>query len=181
MRNFALQRRLILVGLALLFAADVALAYFTVRLSGSREERERQLATQTRQVALVRADIARSAEIRKTRPEVLKRLDEFEAALLPGSQGYSLVNKELDQYAKDSHVDKGGLHFKETEESAHNLTALEISLDVSGEYNQIVQFLNRLQRSKSVYIVDGLAVESGAGTVGLVKVNLHLRTYFRKA
>ena len=58
-----------------------------------------------------------------------------------------------------------------------------MEVTVSGDYNGIVQFLNKLQRSKSVYIVDGLEVETqnGPGVVGALKVNLHLRTYFRKA
>jgi hypothetical protein len=60
---------------------------------------------------------------------------------------------------------------------------LFMDASVSGDYNGIVNFLNRLQRSKNVYIVDSLAVdtaESGRGPNGL-KISLHLRTYFRKA
>jgi Tfp pilus assembly protein PilO len=184
MRNFPLRRNLIVAGLGLLFAADVTLAYLTVRMSASREGRQQALATETLRLRLVTADVNRASEIRKSIPDVLKRLDEFENSLLPTSKGYSVVTKELDQFAKETHVVVDGVKFHEQAVTGRNLTELGMEVVVNGEYNGIVQFLNKLQRSKSVYIVDGLAVETantGQGPVGTLKVNLHLRTYFRKA
>ena len=184
MRDFVLQRKLIIGGLALLLLADVAFAYFAVRLSGSREERQQALATQARQVALVRADVKRASEIRQKTPEILKDLDGFESSLLPITKGYSVVTQETDQFAKDSHVTLEDVKFHEKEVTGQrNLTELAIEVAISGDYNGVVQFLNHIQRSKSVYIVDGLEVETqnGQGPVGALKINLHLRTYFRKA
>jgi hypothetical protein len=54
---------------------------------------------------------------------------------------------------------------------------------VAGDYNGVVRFVNQLQRSKNVYIVDALQLESdtsGQGPANLLKISLHLRTYFRK-
>ena len=184
MRNFALQRKLIIAGLALLLLADVAFAYFALRLSGSREERQQALASQARQVALVRADVKRASEIRQKTPEILKDLDGFESSLLPITKGYSVVTQETDQYAKESHVILDDVKFHEKEVVGQsNLTELTVEVAVSGDYNGVVQYLNHLQRAKSVYIVDGLEVETqnGQGPVGALRINLHLRTYFRKA
>ena len=187
MRNFALQRKLIIGGLALLLLADVAFAYFALRLSGSREERQQALASQARQVALVRADVKRASEIRQKTPEILKDLDGFESSLLPITKGYSVVTQETDQYAKESHVVLEDVKFHEKHEKEvtgqGNLTELTVEVSITGDYNGVVQFLNHLQRSKSVYIVDGLELETqnGQGPVGALKINLHLRTYFRKA
>jgi hypothetical protein len=47
-----------------------------------------------------------------------------------------------------------------------------------------VRFINHLQRSKNVYIVDSLQLETdstGQGPANLLRINLRLRTYFRKA
>jgi len=184
MRNFPLQRNLILAGLGLLFAVVATLAYLTVRMSGSREQRQEALATESLRLRLVTADVNRASEIRKNIPDVLKRLDEFENSLLPASKGYSVVTKELDDFAKETHIEKDGVKFHEQAVTGHNLTELGLEVVVNGEYNGIVQFLNKLQRSRSVYIVDGLAVESAntpQGPVGALKVTLHMRTYFRKA
>jgi type IV pilus assembly protein PilO len=180
MRNFPLRRNLILAGLAVLFAADVALAYFTLQLSGSQEQREQALVSESFRIARVKDDVDRAADIRKGLPDKLKRLDDFEISLLPMSKGYSVVTKELDQFSKDTHVLLDDVKFHEKEVSGRNLTELGMEVVVNGDYNGIVLFLNKLQRSKSVYIVDGLAVEPSSTGQGL-KVNLHLRTYFRKA
>jgi Tfp pilus assembly protein PilO len=184
MRDFALQRKLIIGGLALLLLADGAFAYFIVRLSGSRDQRQQALTMQARQVALVRADVKRATDIRQKTPEILKNLDDFENSLLPINKGYSVVTQETDQYAKESHVILDDVKFHEKEVAGqHNLTELTIEVAISGDYNGVVQFLNCLQRSKSVYIVDGLEVgtQNGQGPVGALRINLHLRTYFRKA
>jgi Type II secretion system (T2SS), protein M subtype b len=184
MRDFAVQKKLILAGLAILLVADVTFEYLTMRLSGSREDRGRVLLNEGRQVAIVRADVKRASEIREKTPELIKQLDEFEGSLLPASKGYSVVTQETDQYAKESHVLLENVRFKEDELKGRNLTELKAEMSVSGDYGSIVQFLNRLQRSKSVYIVDGLDLDvqnPGQGPVGSLKVNLHLRTYFRKA
>jgi len=184
MQNFPLRRNLILTGLALLFAADVTLAYLTVHLSSSREDRQRALAAGTFQLARVRDDVERATKIQKEMPDDLKLLDNFENSLLPSAKGYSVVTRELDQFAKETHVLLDDVKFHEKEVSGRNLSELGMEVVVNGEYNSIVEFLNKLQRSKSVYIVDGLAVETsntGQGPVGALKVNLHLRTYFRKS
>ena len=184
MQNFPLRRNLILTGLALLFAADVTLAYLTVHLSSSREDRQRALAAGTFQLARVRDDVERATKIQKEMPDDLKLLDNFENSLLPSAKGYSVVTRELDQFAKETHVLLDDVKFHEKEVSGRNLSELGMEVLVNGEYNSIVEFLNKLQRSKSVYIVDGLAVETsntGQGPVGALKVNLHLRTYFRKS
>jgi Tfp pilus assembly protein PilO len=181
MRDFRLQRIVILAGLGLLFAAVAILGYLTVRMSGSREQRQAALAMETLRLKLVTADVNRAADIRKNIPETLKRLDNFENSLLPSSKGYSVVTKELDDFERESHVVRDGVKFHEDAVAGHNLTVLGMELGVNGDYNGIVQFLNRLQRSSTVYIVDGLDVESaGQGPVGALKVTLHLRTYFRK-
>lgn len=183
MRNFALHRKLIIGGLVLLFLADVSLAYFTVRLSGSREGRQQALTAQARQLALVKADVKRATEIREKTPDVLKALDQFEGSLLPASKGYSIVTQELDEFAKDARVLKDDVTFHEKDVTGRDLTELEMQVSINGDYNGIIKFLNKLQRSKSVYIIDGLQVapqNTGQGPVGALKVSLHLRTYFRK-
>ena len=184
MQKFPLRRNVILTVLALLFAADVTLAYLTVHMSSSREDRQRALAAGTFQLARVKDDVDRATKIQKEMPDDLKLLDNFENSLLPSAKGYSVVTRELDQFGKETHVALDDVKFHEKEVTGrNNLTELGMEVVVNGEYSSIVQFLNKLQRTKSVYIVDGLAVEtsnSGQGPVGALKVTLHLRTYFRK-
>ena len=189
MRDFQLKKRLIIAGLAILLLADATLFYFNSKLLAPQENRQQVLAAQTRQLALVKADIERASRIRATIPDALKQFDQFEASLLSASKGYSVISQEMQDYAHDTHLIVDDMKFREKEISQkelsqRNLTELTIDSSVTGDYNGIVGFLNHLQRSKNVYIVDSLALDSetsGQGPVGSLRVTLHVRTYFRKA
>ena len=184
MRDFVMQKRLILAGLAALLLADGTLAYFSMKMAVPRDTREKMLAAESRQVALVKADVDRAKKIQQNLPDVLKKFDNFESTLLPASKANSVLIQEMDDYAKDAHVIMDDVKLREKEVTGRNLAEVSIDASVNGDYNGIVVFLNHLQRSKNVYIVDELAVDSqnlSQGPPGSLKVNLHLRTYFRKA
>jgi hypothetical protein len=184
MRNFAAQKKLIIGGLIALLLADGALAYFSMKTSVPRDMREQSLTAQTREVALIKADIERAKKIQQAMPETLKKFEEFEGTLLPAAKGYSVISQEMDEYAKDARVIVEDVKFHEKEVAGRSLSEVVVESTVSGDYNGIVIYLNRLQRSKNVYIVDELAVDSqnqSQGPPGTLRVNLHLRTYFRKA
>jgi Tfp pilus assembly protein PilO len=182
--DFRTKKRLIIAGLVVLLLADAALVYFNSNLSSPASARQQTLKNEARQLALVKADIERAAKIRATIPDILKKFDQFEATLLPASKGYSVLSQEMDEYARDSHLIVESTQFHPKEVSGRNLTELTMDADVTGDYNGIVTFLNRLQRSKNVYIVDSLAVDTSSSEgrpTGTLKVALHMRTYFRKA
>jgi len=184
MRNFDLERKLILGGLAILLLADVGFAYFNSRLSAAREvPAEQTLGAQARQVALMKADIQKASLIRKGVPAVTKEFDQFESSLPAATNGYSVISQEIDDIAKDTHVVIEDTKFHEKDLVGRSLSEVEFESTVSGDYPGIVRFLNKLQRSKNAYIVDSLQLDSAnAGqTPGApLKVGLHLRTYFRK-
>ncbi|MGB9431260.1 MAG: type 4a pilus biogenesis protein PilO [Candidatus Acidiferrum sp.] len=182
MGDFKTRKQVIVACLAILLLADAGLIYFNFRLSSPANDRQQILLTQTRQLALVKADVERASKIRETIPEILKKFDQFESTLLPASQGYSVILEEMDQYAHDTHLIVEGVKYNHKDVTGRNLTELSLDASVSGDYDGIVNFLNHLQRSKNVYIVDSLAVDTLAsehGPAGALRVSLHLRTYFR--
>jgi hypothetical protein len=184
MADFQTKRRFIMGGLALLVLADLALVYFNNKLSAPGNERQQELTLKTRQLALVKADVERAAKIRGTIPEILSKFDQFESTLQPASKGYSVISQEFDQYARDTHLLVDGVQLHAKDLTGRGLTEVSFDATVSGDYNGIVTFLNHLQRSKNVYIVDSLAVDtadSSHGPAGSLRVGLHLHTYFRKA
>jgi type IV pilus assembly protein PilO len=60
-----------------------------------------------------------------------------------------------------------------------NLQRVEIDVDVSGDYQQLVRFINSLERSKTFFIVDDL--ELAGEQSGTVKLRIKLETYLRTA
>jgi hypothetical protein len=184
MRNFQVKKQLIIAGLAVLLLADGALMYFNSQLSAPQQTRQQVLSSQSLLLAHMKEDIRRASNIREKVPDVLKKFDQFEGTLLPSSKGYSAILQEMDEYAHDTHLIAGGVTYHEKEVPGRNLTELTLDSSVSGDYSGIVKFLNHLQRSNNVYIVDSLAVDmdtSVPGQVGALRVSLHMRTYFRKA
>jgi len=184
MADFRTTRTVVIAGLAALLVGDGVFMYFNSKLSAPDNGRQEVLVTRSRQLALVKADVERAARIKSTIPDILKRFDQFEDSLLPASKGNSVVSAELDQYAKDTHLVVENVQIHPKDVPGRDLTELTMEASVTGDYTGIVEFLNRLQRSKNVYIVDALAVDAaqpGQGPAGALKVSLHLRTYFRKA
>jgi hypothetical protein len=185
MDGFELKKKFIMAALAGLLVADAALAFLNLRLSGPRGNREAELTTRTREIGLVKADIKRVTEIKKNIPVTLETFNNFEAnTLLPAAKGYSVIAQEMDQFARESHLALDGVRYHEKDVPGRDWTELKMEAIVSGDYSGVVHFLNHLQRAKNVYIVDDLGVETDASNKGPgapLRINLHLRTYFRKA
>jgi len=182
-RDFRLQKRLIIAALVLLIAADVALAAYSWRMGSSSREQQ-ALIEQTRELKLSQADVERAKGIKNSMPSIQADCDRFEHLLFPASTGYSSVTSDLDAIARKSAAQVQDLGFKQSEITARGLTAVEITATVSGNYSSVVHFVNGLQRSDSVYILEGLSIGGDSvspGPAAVVKVTLHLQTYFRTA
>jgi Tfp pilus assembly protein PilO len=183
-RDFKLQKRLIIAALALLLAADVALAAYTWQ-SGSTPRNEKQdLADQTRQLEVLKADVKRAQGIQNRMPAIQADCDRFERSLFSASTGYSSATADLDGIAQKAGAQVQDLAFKQQEISTRGLTNVEITATINGTYSSIVRFVNGLQRSDNLYILEGLSLKGenqNPGANSQIKVNLHLQTYFRTA
>src|SRR5258708_20244543 len=94
-RDFTLRKRMILAGVILLVLTDVALAAYSWQLSSAPRAPQQQLAVETKQHDLLKADIKRAQDIRDNIPAIQKDCDHFEQSLFPASAGYSAVRPEL--------------------------------------------------------------------------------------
>ena len=183
-RDFTLRKRIILAGVILLVLADVALAAYSWHLSSAPHVPRQQLAVETKQHDLLKADIKRAQAIRDNIPAIQKDCDRFEQSLFPASSGYSAVRSELGSIARKSGIQLEDLSFKRTEIANRGMTEVAVDATVTGDYKSVIGFLNGLQRSASLYAVDALTLASekaNQGSASAIKVALHLKTYFRTA
>jgi Tfp pilus assembly protein PilO len=183
-RDFALRKPIILGGVILLVLADIALAAYSWELSSAPHAPEQQLAVETIQHDLLRADIKRAQAIRDNIPAIQKDCDHFEHSLLPASSGYSAVRSELGAIARKSGIQLEDQAFKQAEISNRGITEVAIDATVNGDYKSVIAFLNGLQRSANLYEVDSLTLASenaNQASTNVIKVALHLKTYFRTA
>jgi Tfp pilus assembly protein PilO len=183
-RDFTLQRRAILGALILLLLADVALAAYSWKLASTPRTLQQDYVQQLKQLDLLRADIKRAQEIKLNVPAIEKNWDRFEQSFPPASVGYSTVSSELGAVAKKAGVQIESVGFKPKEIPNRGLTEIAVDVDVSGDYAGVVRFVNGLQRSDRLYALDSLALANQAanqGSSNVIKVALHLKTYFRTA
>jgi hypothetical protein len=181
-RDFTRRRRAILGVVILLVLADVALAAYSWQLASTPHTPQQLLALEMRQHDLLRADIKRAQEIRDKMPAIQKDCDQFERSLFPATTGYSSVTAELGDTANKAGIHLADLTFKQTDIANRGLKEVLMDATVSGDYKHVIQFLNGMQRSKNLYEVDGLSLASETSTqtpTGVIKVTLHLKTYFR--
>lgn len=180
-RDFTVRKRIILSGVALLVIADVALAKYSWDLSSAPQVLEQ---AEVIQRDLLRADVKRAQGIRDNIPATQKDCDRFERSLFPASSGYSAVRAELGAIARKSGSRLENIAFKQTDIASRGMTEVAIDATVNGDYKSVIGFLNGLQRSASLFAVDSLTLApetANQASANVIKVALHLKTYFRNA
>jgi type IV pilus assembly protein PilO len=182
-RDFKIKKRVIILSLVLLIAADVALGAYAWNLS-SAQAAQQELTLMMRNRDLLKKDIQRAHEIQGHIPAIQKDCDAFEQSLFPETTGYSTVSAELGTLASQSGLRLDSRNLKPKAVKGHELTELTIDAQVTGDYRGVVRFLNALQRSKNFYAVEGLSARSSSraqGPKGALQVTVHIKTYFRAA
>ena len=182
--DFALRKRIILVAVVLLVLADVGLAAYSWELASAPHAPNEEFAAQAKLHSLLKQSIDNAQKIRDNIPAIQKDCDHFEQSLSPASSGYSAVRTELGAVARKSGIQLADLSFKQTEIPNRGMTEVAVDATVNGNYKNVIGFLNGLQRSANLYEVDALTLGSENAnqvSANIIKVALHLKTYFRTA
>jgi len=183
-RDFTLRKHVILVVLGVLLAADAGLALYSWQLASSPHTPQAEFDEQNLQLKVLRGGIKSAQSIKDDMPATRKDCEKFEHSLLPESTGYSLVTAELDEIAKKAGLQIVSRAFKQKEVENRGMAEVSLDATVNGDYGSVVKFVNGLQRSQSLYIIDSLALASDTqnrAAAGAIRVELRLRTYFRDA
>jgi hypothetical protein len=180
-RDFKFERRAIIGGLAVLILADLGLGYYSWRISNSPTAPPQRLAEETLRLKSLRADIDYAEKIATNFPKTVKDCDKFERELPAASSASSSISAELGEVSKKAGVQVQGITFKDREITGRNITERNMDATISGNYANVVKFLNGLQRSPNYYVVDSLELGSEPTTPNLIRVSVRMRTFFRTA
>ena len=176
-RGFAARKNAILGGTLLLVLADFALAAYSSQLASAP-----QLTQPSLRLMVLQNDIEKAQKIREEMPKTKDDCEKFEKSLFPASSGYSAVSSELAALARKSGTQLEDLTFKATQVPNRGMTEVAADLTVSGDYKNVIQFLNGVQRSTH-HQIDALTLgtenTNQRSAANVIKVSLHLRTYFR--
>ena len=138
----------------------------------SRQSQMRQL-----WLALKSRETAPWRGLDKKIPEAKQQIAGFYQDRFPS--GYSEISNSVDKIASESGVKISSEKYDQKEADVESVQLVEIQADVSGDYLQLVRFINTLERSKLFFIVKDLQIAGEQS--GQVKLQIKFETYLRLA
>lgn len=169
------RNKLTIIAAVLLVVDLVCVAMLATPIAGSQQSRDNEKSQLWAE--LKKREKAPWRGLDKKIPEARKEIGEFYQDRLPDT--YSAISTSLDKTGVESGVKVSGERYVEKEAAIEGLERVEISADVAGDYQQLIKFVNALERSKLFFIVNG--VQLGNEQSGLIKLQITLETYLRTA
>jgi hypothetical protein len=174
-------KKLVRIVLGVLLLANLVAAYFVIRpLGGSLDDQERQIVSLRKQIAAKQQTTVKLktvvAKVDTARAEGDKFLGGY---FIPRRSAYSTLAIELGKAAQAAGV-KPKEHSLSYEliEGSDTLGMLTINANYEGTYADLIAFVNLLDRSDKLLIIDALQAQPQQGsqmlTIGL-KMNAFLR------
>jgi hypothetical protein len=89
----------------------------------------------------------------------------------------SSVFEQMGKVANENHVHLSQAQYKTVDSELPGLQQVLIGASLSGDYTQVMKFINALERDKMFFIVDNVSLGDQNG--GTVRLNLFVETYMR--
>jgi Tfp pilus assembly protein PilO len=173
-RNQAIIRWAIGVILGL----DLMLAFVSWKIDSSPRIQAGELRQMELQEKLYQADTTRLQKFRSELPADEKQWDEFFTSnFRPAGAGYSAISSDLGELSRSAGLRSDTISFREHKPDPNGLMEVEITTAVEGDYESLVNFVNKLEHSNNFYVLDSLTL--APSNVGSLRLNVQLRTYFR--
>ncbi len=164
--------------LAVILLADVVLIGVRWRIDSSSHVQPGDLNRLGMLEKQYRADNTRLERFRTELPADEKEWDEFFTTHFhPAGAGYSAISEDLGDLSRTAGLRSDTISFHQHTPDARGLVEVDITTAVEGDYDSLVQFLNKLEHSENFYVLDSLALASSS--LGKLRLNVQLRTYFR--
>ncbi len=169
--------------LGVLVALNVAAAILVYRpIGGSAEDLDRQLTSLRREIQQKEAAVARmkivASKIEKGRQE---SDGFFNSYFLNERAAYLTVLEELNRIAKETKIKvKEHTFVSEPIEGSADLSMLTINGNIEGSYADLIEFVNRLDRTPHLIILESLQAQP-LPAAGVLNVQVKLNAFVREA
>ncbi|HEY6903719.1 MAG TPA: GspMb/PilO family protein [Candidatus Acidoferrales bacterium] len=172
-------KRWIRVALAVPLVLDLGLAVYLWQVGHANPREIRtQVARETAEAKLLRADVDRGERIRASLPLAGKDADSFyQQSFLDASTGYSRIEADLGAIAAQAGVRTSGFSFKQKETKEAGVTQISVTTGLEADYPAVIRFINGIERSKNFYLLDQMQLKS-VSTGGL-SLQLELHAFLR--
>src|ERR1700688_2108834 len=159
--------------LAFILLADVVLIGVQWKLNSSPHVQAGELTRLDMMAKQYRADNTRLERFKAELPSDEKQWDQFFTTHFhPAGAGYSAISEDLGELSRTAGLRSDAITFHQHNADTRGLVEIEITTSVEGDYDSLIQFLNKLEHSENFYVLDSLALASS--TAGKIRLNLKL-------
>lgn len=170
------KRNAFLTAIAMLAVIDLAAGVFLLSPWGrSRQGLEEEYSSLRAEWQKKSAEVAPLTGMDEKLALARKEIPAFYTMRLPGRS--SQISEELGKLAGQNSVKISEVKYEAKDAEIPGLQRLNINASATGDYLQIVKFINSLERDKLFFILDGISLVEQQG--GLVRLQLQVETYVR--
>jgi Tfp pilus assembly protein PilO len=151
----------------------VAIALLFSPLIGSEPSRRQQMDGLWRELQIKTRQVEPLRGLDKKIVLAQQQINDFYKERLPAKD--SAISQDLGKLAGQSGVKITSIKYTQKDAQVPDLQRIEINADLSGDYLQLVRFINGLERNQLFFLIDSVGLESEQG--GVVKLQMKLETY----
>jgi hypothetical protein len=171
----ASRRKLKIVITAMAVVDAIAVAILFSPLAGSAASRREQINQLTMQLGVKTRSVLPLRGIDKKVDIAKQEINEFYKDRFASRD--SDVAEELGKLAQENGVRILQARYKLEDPETTGIVPVEITANLSGDYLQLVRFINALERSQLFYTVDG--VDLASESTGPIHLSVALHSYMR--
>lgn len=191
-RNVTLARRRLIVVIAVLGLIDLAVLVFLFSPAvGSGRSGRVQYEGLNQELAQKRLQTLPALDMDKKLTEARGQITDFYGNHL--ADRYSEIAQAVAKAAEASHVQVANVRYEtkqgegKTAEgkvisdsaTAHGLVQVNLSMEVGGSYENEIRFLNALERSKLLMVIESVNLAEAQG--GILRLGIRVQTFLRMA
>lgn len=185
MGNITSARRILLAVLVVLLIADVAAIAVLLSPAGrSRQAREQEYEAVRAKLIEKRKEALPARDMDKKLDIARQEIAAFYDNRLPAH--YSEISQSLNKLAEQTHVQVVGIKYEPKPAEIPGLTMVQIGITVRGNYTDQMEFMNALERSKLLYVVNGIGFggtqagpQQAKGGPDTLNVQVSINTFMR--
>lgn len=172
----SLRTRMIGIAVILLIVVAGAVALLLSPVGRSREARIQEYDRVRNELQAKRRDALPARDMDAKLSAARTQIADFHKERLP--QRYSEITQTLGSLAKESRVQLGGVRYQAAEAELPSLQRLQIDAQITGDYANLMRFINSLEREKMLFIVN--SIDLGEAQGGSIRLEMKLETYLRQ-
>jgi len=169
-------RKNLKIALGIMVAVDlIAIAIYVSPLIGSTDSRRQELNRLQGELILKTKQVAPLQNLPLKVQLASRQISDFYRRRFPTNE--SEIPTELGKLASENRVRIDQARYKQEDAESSGIIPVAIDGSFSGDYLQLVRFINTLERSKMFFEVDG--VDLAGEATGPVKLGITIHSYLR--